>query len=69
MQSGSALSPWAITYNPIEQAFEIGRLCGFRGNDTGALLHYLKNQPGHVITTAAVEMILNNREVSCDIHI
>lgn len=63
MQSGSALSPWGLTFKPIEQAFAIGRRCGYKGNDTKELLHHLKSQPSSAIVSASMSWISYYRDV------
>lgn len=68
MQSGSALSPWAITYNPIDQAFEIGKFCGYNGKDVKELLLHFKKLPSKTLTRCAVNMIISYREVRNILH-
>lgn len=44
VQSGSALSPWAIEEDPESQARKVGRLAGYEKHDLEGLIEYLKNQ-------------------------
>ncbi|XP_065225796.1 esterase E4-like [Planococcus citri] len=62
MESGSALSPWGHTYNPLEQAFDIGKRCGYYGNDARELLAHLKNVSSYALTQASMDMILDQRQ-------
>ncbi|XP_065225799.1 esterase E4-like [Planococcus citri] len=61
MQSGTALSPWALIYNPILQAFEIGKRCGYSGKDPSELVKFFKTKSSMFISVAAVSWILHNR--------
>lgn len=62
MQSGSALSPWAFSENPIQQAFSIGRELGYEGDDRLELLNVMKYiSPGELLE--AVENVLKNNQV------
>lgn len=63
MESGSAVSPWGQTYNPAEQAFEIGKRCGYYGNDPKGLLEYLKMLSPSSLTLASMDMIMDQRKV------
>ncbi|XP_065225797.1 esterase E4-like [Planococcus citri] len=63
MQSGSALSPWGLTFKPIQQAFEIGKRCGYKGNDTKELMYHLRNQTSSTIVTASMSWISYYRDV------
>lgn len=63
MESGSALSPWGVTYNPVDQAFVIGKHCGYVGNDPQQLVAFLKKVPTKTLTLAAAKMIFTYRFV------
>lgn len=63
MQSGTALNPWAVTFDPFQQAFEIGKRCGFHGNDTKELLSYMKKVPAEDIVSASTKYINDFKEV------
>ena len=45
LQSGSALSPWAIQEDPELQARKFGQLAGYQGQDLHGLVEHLKSQP------------------------
>ncbi|XP_065225813.1 esterase E4-like isoform X2 [Planococcus citri] len=63
VRSGTSLSPWALTYNPIVQAFEIGELCGYRGKDRYKLLKHLMTKPFSDISAAALSWFFHYRKV------
>jgi len=44
MQSGNALSPWAIERDPVSQARKIGQLTGYHGEDLEELVQHLRHQ-------------------------
>lgn len=62
MQSGTSICSWSITYNPLDQAFDVGRRCGYQGTDKKELLQYLKKLPAKKLTVAGVDMILAYRD-------
>lgn len=45
MQSGTALSPWAIQKDPELQALKIGELAGYRGHSLEGLVEHLRSLP------------------------
>ncbi len=56
MQSGSALSPWGMTIDPLERAQELCKKLGFEGTDPYEMLQYLKKQSVEDISKAAKVM-------------
>ncbi|XP_065224411.1 esterase E4-like [Planococcus citri] len=69
VRSGTSLSPWALTYNPIVRAFEIGELCGYRGKDRYKLLTHLKTKSLSYISAAAAQWFFHYRQVGCFVYI
>ena len=64
LQSGSALNPWALEYNPKEKAFKLGEALGIKTSDTKELVAKLKEFSVQEIVTATGEvakiMVINN---------
>ncbi|NP_001136104.1 carboxylesterase clade B, member 6 precursor [Nasonia vitripennis] len=56
MQSGSALNPWAMEYNPKDMAFKLGEALGIKTTDTKELVNKLREFSVHEIVTATSEV-------------
>lgn len=63
IESGSALSPWGMNYNPIELAFHVGKYCGYNGNDTRELLQHLRTKTSPMLALAGAELALSYKKV------
>lgn len=59
-QSGSTISPWSITYAPVEAAFTLGKALGIDTTDTAELVDKLKDIPTKKIIEACAELDNNN---------
>lgn len=55
-QSGSALSPWALSRSPREYSFFLGELLGCKTQDDDELISFLKSVPPE-------DLITNGRKV------
>lgn len=64
MQSGSALSPWAMTYDQNNDAEELGDRLGFTGTTPTQLLQFLRTQSGEDLTRHAEEMAEDIKRVN-----
>jgi len=53
VQSGTALSRWAIEENPESPARKIGQLAGYKGEDLEGLVEFLKTQPAEQLCELA----------------
>ncbi len=69
MQSGSILSPWSFTPNPLERAIELSRKLGFECSDPEILLQFLKLQSADSICHAAYAMDEELKEVRIGITV
>lgn len=56
MESGSALNPWATSYNPKEMAFKLGEVLGISTGDTKELINKLKEFTAQELVTASGEV-------------
>ncbi|XP_065225804.1 esterase FE4-like [Planococcus citri] len=56
IQSGSGLTPWALTFNYKEMAFELGERLGFKGTCSEELLQFLRAQPAKDLTKHVFDM-------------
>lgn len=56
-QSGSMLNPWANVANPVGQGFRLGRVFGYKGKSTDALVQFLKMIPAKDLTEAATNAV------------
>ncbi|XP_065214537.1 esterase FE4-like [Planococcus citri] len=59
IQSGSALSAWALTLDPKAEARKLGETFGFENGSDQDLLSFLKKQTAQELTSHAMEMIGN----------
>lgn len=64
IQSGSALSPWAIQPDPDREAHEIGQLAGYKGEDLEGLVLHLKDRTGEELTKLAYQCKENVKKVN-----
>lgn len=56
-QSGTVLNPWAITYNPREQAFMLGEALGIKTTDSEELVKKLSEFDVKDIIAASGEIM------------
>lgn len=57
MQSGTALTSWSLTYDPIDWAFEAGRKLGYHGEDPKELVKHMKAVPANDIVKAMTQIL------------
>ncbi|KAJ8676688.1 hypothetical protein QAD02_012475 [Eretmocerus hayati] len=57
MQSGSALNPWAVEYNPRAMAFKLGEALGIKTDDSKELVEKLKELPVKDLVVATGEIM------------
>lgn len=63
-QSGSVLNPWAITYNPREQAFMLGDALGIHTTDSAELVSKLSDFHVKDIIAASNEIMKDQNSLS-----
>ncbi|XP_076766541.1 esterase FE4 [Xylocopa sonorina] len=63
-QSGTVLNPWAMTYDPREQAFMLGEALGIHTTDSGELVRKLSEFHPKDIITATNEIMKNQNVLS-----
>lgn len=56
MQSGSALNPWSMAYDPTEMAFKLGELLGIQTQCRKELISKLKEFTVEQIVTASRDL-------------
>ncbi|XP_076629794.1 esterase FE4 [Colletes latitarsis] len=67
-QSGSAVNPWSISYNPKEQAFMLGEALGIHTTDTGELVQKLTEVNSKDIYEASNEIMKNQNMLNGFMH-
>ncbi|XP_026320508.1 venom carboxylesterase-6-like [Hyposmocoma kahamanoa] len=60
VQSGSALAPWAVSYNPISSARNFGAKLGYAGKSNADLAKLLQNTTNTLLGAAFVNTELRN---------
>lgn len=68
LQSGYALSTWSFCEHPVERAFELGAMLGYRGIDKQELLDFLKQTPANELIEATRALKAELRKVRLHLH-
>lgn len=56
MQSGTSLSPWALSYEGKETAMRVAEKLGIKATDTADLVQKLAELPTHDVVKTSIEL-------------
>ncbi|CAD6236387.1 GSCOCT00008155001.2-RA-CDS [Cotesia congregata] len=69
MQSGSAVNPWAFTFNPKENAMALADKFGIKTTSTAEMVKKLAEIPTKDLVQASSELAKNQNFLSGDMHV